>query len=246
MNVELRKATNVRNMPRRKYDRCKIPSDWSKYKNRRNIVTKLRRKSRAQYFTKQCQNGQDKNFWDAVKPLFNQKYKGTDIDLTLMENDKVVNEQIAVSNILNNYYVTVAETIGNVDSIDACTRLEDILQAHNNHDSVRYIKDNLRNNNEMTFSPVTTVLVYNMLKNLNCKKATGYDRIPPLKVQLAAEFLTKPILYLVNKSIESSCFPGMLKHAEVTPVYKKDDPMKKANYRPISVLPTLSKYLKAY
>ncbi len=70
-------------------------------------------------------------------------------------------------------------------------------------------------------------------------------------VQLAAEFLTKPIVYLINKSIESSCFPEMLKYAEVTPVYKKDDPMNKANHRPISVLATLSKifeyrYLKLY
>ncbi len=85
------------------------------------------------------------------------------------------------------------------------------------------------------------LVLYKRLKNLNCKKATGYDRIPPLMVQLAAEFIARPIVHLVNKCIESSCFPDMLKHAEVTPVYKKDDPINKANYRPISVLPTLSK-----
>ena len=45
MNTELRRAINVRNMLRRKYDRCKIPRNWSKCKNQRNIVTKLRRKS---------------------------------------------------------------------------------------------------------------------------------------------------------------------------------------------------------
>ena len=95
----------------------------------------------------------------------------------------------------------------------------------------------------MTFSSVSTEQVYKRLKYLNCKKATGYDRIPPLMAQLAAEFLTRPIVHLLNKlkCIESSCFPDMFKYAEVTPVYKKDDPMNKANYRPISVLPTLSK-----
>ncbi len=93
----------------------------------------------------------------------------------------------------------------------------------------------------MTFSSVSTEQVYKRLKYLNCKKATGYDRIPPLMAQLAAEFPTRPIVHLVNKCIESSCFPYMFKYAEVTPVYKKDDPMNKANYRLISVLPTLSK-----
>ncbi len=59
-NTELRKAINVRNILKRKYDRCKIPSNWSKYENHRDIAANLRRKSRAQYFTKQCQMGKAK------------------------------------------------------------------------------------------------------------------------------------------------------------------------------------------
>ncbi len=71
-----------------------------------------------------------------------------------MENDKVVNEQVVVSNILNSYYVTIAETTGNTESINSCARLDDILQAHSNHASVRYIKENLHSNSEMAFSSV--------------------------------------------------------------------------------------------
>ncbi len=70
--------------------------------------------------------------------------------------------------------------------------------------------------------------MYKRLKGLNCKEATGYDRIPLIMLQLAAEFLTKSIVYLVNKSIESTCFPEMLRYADVTPVYNKDDPMNKS------------------
>ena len=36
-------------------------------------------------------------------------------------------------------------------------------------------------------------------------------------------------------------FPDELKLADVTPIYKKDDPNKSKNYRPVSVLPVVSK-----
>ncbi len=50
-----------------------------------------------------------------------------------------------------------------------------------------------------------------------------------------------PIIYIVNKAIKTSSFLNNLKCAQVTPVYKRGDPLDKANYRPISVLPFISK-----
>ena len=45
----------------------------------------------------------------------------------------------------------------------------------------------------------------------------------------------------VNKSFESGEFPDCLKQAKVSPIFKKDDPLHKENYRPVSILPLLSK-----
>ena len=42
-------------------------------------------------------------------------------------------------------------------------------------------------------------------------------------------------------AFRTSCFPDMLKQAEVTPIYKKNYVMDKRNYRPVSILPTVSK-----
>ena len=44
-----------------------------------------------------------------------------------------------------------------------------------------------------------------------------------------------------SNSLSSSTFPTALKYANVKPVFKKDDKTNKENYRPISILPTLSK-----
>ena len=56
-------------------------------------------------------------------------------------------------------------------------------------------------------------------------------------VDIFAEFLWKSI----NSSIKSSTFPSCLKLADVTPLHKKGKKDKKDNYRPVSILPTLSK-----
>ena len=41
--------------------------------------------------------------------------------------------------------------------------------------------------------------------------------------------------------IENSVFPDSLKQADIKPVYKKDSRNEKENYRPVSILPNLSK-----
>ncbi len=40
---------------------------------------------------------------------------------------------------------------------------------------------------------------------------------------------------MINKSVDTNTFPCALKYAEVVPVYKKDDPLDKSNYRPVRV-----------
>ena len=54
MNGELRKAINVRNMLKRKFDKYKNTDNWIKYRNHRNLVTRL--KSMNNYLHNKCSN----------------------------------------------------------------------------------------------------------------------------------------------------------------------------------------------
>ena len=54
---------------------------------------------------------------------------------------------------------------------------------------------------------------------------------------IVSPYLTR----IYNKSIQSKSFPHSLKQAEVIPIYKKDDKSLMKNYRPISILPVISK-----
>ena len=50
-----------------------------------------------------------------------------------------------------------------------------------------------------------------------------------------------PITNCINKCISTKSLPDELKVADAIPVFKKEDPNNKANYRPISLLPIISK-----
>ena len=84
-------------------------------------------------------------------------------------------------------------------------------------------------------------MVKTKLENLNIKKATGFDNVPPKILKLGAEILSSPICNIINKCIDVSLFPNDRKLANVTPVFKKKDKLEVGNYRPVSILPTMSK-----
>ena len=76
------------------------------------------------------------------------------------------------------------------------------------------------------------------------KKATGQDRIPPKLVKPAAAPLSHHLANISNQCVDTSEFPDDAKMAEVVPLYKKDDNLNMKNYRPVSILPSMSKVLE--
>lgn len=247
MNSVLRKSINARNMLRRRYDKCTTAVNWEKYRVQRNRVTKLRKESKTKYMKDKCTSvsNNNKDFWKMVKPLMSNKTKGADTDIVLFNNKTVISDPVKASNIFNEYFVNVAASIGKSDEITGQETFNDIVEAHDGHESVRYIQQHLSMKDVLTFSSVSEKHVYKKLRRLDVKKATGFDAIPPKLIKIAADCLCKPVTYLINMCIKTSKFPEMLKYAEVSPIYKKDDPLDKKNYRPISVLPCLSKVFES-
>ena len=55
---------------------------------------------------------------------------------------------------------------------------------------------------------------------------------------------TKPLTLIINQILKTGVFPSQLKIAKVIPIFKKDDNKMFNNYRPISLLPVLSKVVE--
>ena len=76
---------------------------------------------------------------------------------------------------------------------------------------------------------------------LNNKKAAGADNIPSRILKDAITVVVSPLTQLFNCSVNETHFPTKLKYANVIPLFKKDSNTDKTNYRPISILPSISK-----
>ena len=95
----------------------------------------------------------------------------------------------------------------------------------------------------MVFSTIQPRETYEIIMELNYNKKTS-GTIPTNILKLSAREICNPLTDCINNCILNCYFPDELKYADVTPVFKKDESTDKTNYRPISILPSLSKFLE--
>ena len=78
------------------------------------------------------------------------------------------------------------------------------------------------------------------IHNLDNKKACQESDIPVKIIKDDIDIFSKFIFYNFSNSIFDATFPSELKNADVIPVFKKKDRNNVENYRPVSILPSLS------
>ena len=87
-------------------------------------------------------------------------------------------------------------------------------------------------------SPAEVSSIFHSLKNSKCEGVDGLSMFP---IKETFDLLAVPLSHICNLSFERGVFPDKLKIAKILPVFKSDDPSLFSNYRPISILPCLSK-----
>ena len=90
----------------------------------------------------------------------------------------------------------------------------------------------------LSLSHNTTIKLMN---NLKLNKTCGYDDISSFVLKTTIQVLALPLSVMINHCIALSSFPNQLKLAKVMPVYKSGSSVNIQSYRPISLLPSLSK-----
>ena len=137
-----------------------------------------------------------------------------------------------MANRFSNFFVNIASKLK-----------EPVVNA--DHDRLReFCQAKIPADTKFSIPPVQNNKVLKFLTNIDINKATGTDMNGSCLLKLSAPFIADEITFICSHSISSSFFPCKWKEVKVAPLYKNGPSEEVNDYRPISILPVLSKVLE--
>ena len=242
MTKTIRKAIFTRSKFKNTYNKSGLEIDLIRYKKQRNFVCSLVRKEKKSFFTNIDINPDKKSFWKACKPYLVNKCIFSYEKITLRNNEKLVSNEQEVANLFNNYFSNILLTL-NISywspnlSIVEVNDPNAYYPKYFSHPSIIKIRETFKHDNLFYFNHVSPTDVYNIISKI--KKGSGELPIGILKSINAS--CSSYLADCINTAISNCHFPNELKWADIIPVFKKGETYDKENYRPISILPTVSK-----
>ena len=225
---ELKRTMNRRDRILRKARSSWIDNDGKTYKTLRNLCNNMQKKAKATYHKNLLNQNKlnPKSFWRTVKDIFPTKASGSKNNSNNEANNKTLAENF------RQYFSTAVHKLkSNAFKVKECVW--------------KIPKQTLfRTKCIFKFQYVSKVFVRSFLRKLKRKKATSLDKLPPGMLKDCSEHIATPLYHIVNMSLQSSTVPLAWKQAKLVPIFKSGDTNKAENYRPISVLPALSKLLE--
>ena len=242
MTKALRKALMTRSRLKNAYLKTRNSKNWENYKKQRNFCTNLLKKTKSEYFrnlnTKELSD--NKKFWKKIEPFFSDKGLETN-NIILKEKTELITNSSTLANLFNNYFINITSTLKLKQSPPKFPSITNLLIHYRDHMNLEKIKETYKITDKFHLKEVSSVEVKKVIKSLN-KKKSAISSCIPVKVLLDSEDTYLPIFTdIINSSIRNCTYPEDLKLAEVTPLFKKADPFDKVNYRPVSLLPHVSK-----
>ena len=165
--------------------------------------------------------------WMTINTILNKVNNKKDLPKYFVINDSNIYNQDSIVNEFNKFFVNIGPN------------LAEKIPTSNTHNFKKYLKKTI--NSRFQFSSVSTQDITKIIDNLKSKTSYGYDGVSNKILKYVKDELVEPLLLIINQSLSQGKFPDKLKLAKVTPIHKKDDIHKFDNYRPVSVLSSVSK-----
>ena len=166
----------------------------------------------------------------------------------LREKDIVVADEKALATLMNNYFVNITADLDlkrdSENFYDTPASVYNIKKKFQDHQSILKIKKAFNVTDLFSFHEITEDEIRKEISKLDGSKATPVGDIPAEMLKSTTDVHVSLLTKIINSSIRNGCFPDELKAAEVTPIFKKNDDLDKENYRPVSVLPHVSKIIE--
>ena len=194
-----------------------------------NILNKSIRQAKKTYYHKEFLKYKTdiKKTWTTIKGILNKSNAKSDFPSHFLVNGAKTSDAQLIANKFNEYFVQIGPKLASNIKTDNRSSIDTYLRR-------QYFTNfafNLTNPNE----------ILKLINKLPAKTSTGHDGISCKFLKQIADILAPSISLAINHSLYTGIFPTKLKLARLLPLYKKDNNALFENYRPISLLPAISK-----
>ena len=190
------------------------------------------RKAKQLYYDK-CFNNfkfDIKNTWKTINEIISKNKTNKSFPKYFKDSDSIVRDKSEIVNKFNDFFTNIG------------SNLASNIKYKGTREHTYYLNKIVDRN--FTFSYVEEDIIKRTIINLPNKSSCGYDGLSTKLLKILEPALTKSLTLLINQVLTTGIFPDKLKIAKVIPVYKKGEKTVFSNYRPISLLPAISKILE--
>lgn len=203
------------------------------YKRQRNRVTGLiRLEKRNEIDRLVISTGGDQNkLWQVIRYILTNKKSSSSKKLPSeiqTSNGVMLTDPQAISDELVDFFSNVAE--------DLKTNL---LQSNNYRPIMNTLTKSLDCSIRLT--PTNPTEVSKVIRDLKIKSAMGFDYVSPRFIKYNNKIMSEQLAFGNNEMFKSGCFPETFKKARLSCIFKNGDARCCTNYRPVSVLPAMTK-----
>ena len=205
-----------------------------RYKIYKNKLTSTIRKAERMYYRDRMlkYKGKIKETWSVLNEMLGKNIrKSTLCDYIVKDNVKI-KEPSCIANEFNDFYINVGPKLAN--TIDNSNITGTYLD---------YLRD-IDSSNSMYIQPTSECEIMNIVAKFPNKTSVDCYGMSMKLIKNIIGGILKPITYICNLSLKLGIFPDELIVAKVIPIFKAGDIHDVSNYRPVSILPQLSKIIE--
>jgi exonuclease III len=231
MSQELLKIRKAKNRAFKNKLKYRTESAENKFKCLNNKFKKLARKEKKKYYHERFEDcvSDIRKTWSLINSIVKKKKCKNDVPCVFTDEQKSYNTFSEIANGFNDFFVDVGPRLS-----------ESVPQ------SSKSFRDFLGDqyDEEFNFQEVNSFIINTTLSKLKSKSSVGNDNISMKLLKEIMPLIIMPIIHLFNLSLKTGYIPDNYKCAKIIPIYKAGEKDRFDNYRPISILPALSKLLE--
>jgi hypothetical protein len=168
-----------------------------------------------------------KGTWKTINGILSKTKRKNKFPNIFKENGIPITDTLDIANKFNNFFINIGPSLSKKINMPQNKTYKDYLL----HKYTTKLK----------FHIINEDVVSNIIDKLNPKNSFGFDGISMNLIKKTKTLLIEPLTIIINQMITNGIFPDKLKISKVIPIHKKDDKQLFTNYRPISLLPSISK-----